>query len=227
MESSSTTRIMDLPDNFSMNPMGSGGGQYAQNPNLGKVPSFPNTTSYAPIDVHPNPYGHPPPSVPMFPTPSFNGGNGGGYVPPPPSQIQHRVPSRDIPIDQSEYMQDEQVQPNYIPPVPPSAAKLTAQYMEEYEKNIEKEIQTHGEKKKKESRIEQIIEQSQIPILVGILFFIFHIPIVNQNIFRHFSFLSLNYEDGGFNLYGLLLKSVLFGITFFVFTQIIHFMADL
>ena len=52
-----TTRIMDLPENITMqmNPTARGDGI---------------NTSYSPMDVHPNPYGHPPPSVPSMPTPS-------------------------------------------------------------------------------------------------------------------------------------------------------------
>ena len=75
--------------------------------------------------------------------------------------------------------------------------------------------------------MEMIVENSQVPIFVGILFFIFHMPIINHLLFRHLAFLSLNNEDGSFNVYGLLFKSILFGTVYFLFTQIVHFLGDL
>jgi hypothetical protein len=192
----SVTRISDLPENITMITKA---GQ--QNP----------ISSYAPIDAHPNPYGHPPPSVPSYPTPSF----------------QQTLPQRDMPKDPSVYTNDEQIQANYIPPLPAISMNISNEYMKNYEKEKEKEWKEHAEKKRKQSRFETIIENSQIPIFVAILFFIFHMPIVNNYIFRKLSFLAIYDSDGNFNTYGLLLKSILFGISFYSFSGITQWLSEI
>jgi len=193
----SVTRISDLPENITM---------------VSK-PAQPQNqhSSYAPIDAHPNPYGHPPPSVPSYPTPSF----------------QQTLPPRDMPKDPSVYTNDEQIQANYIPPLPVVSMNISNEYMQNYEKEKEKEWKEHTEKKRKQSRFETIIENSQIPIFVAILFFIFHMPIVNNYIFRKLSFLAIYDSDGNFNTYGLLLKSVLFGISFYSFSGITQWLSEI
>lgn len=194
---SSVTRIADLPENITMTT----------------GPQIPPSASYTPIDVHPNPYGHPPPSVPSYPTPSF--------------QQKQPLPPRDMPMDPTLYTNDEQVQPNYIPPLPPKQANITNEYMLKYEQEKERELKEHSEKKRKQSRFETIVENSQIPIFVAILFFIFHMPLVNQHIFRKLSFLSIYDADGNFNSYGLLLKSVLFGAVYYGFSGVVQWLSEI
>lgn len=198
----SVTRISDLPENVSM-IQGQGQGQ-GQN----------GISSYTPIDMHPNPYGHPPPSVPSYPSPSFQ-------------QQQQSLPPRDIPKDPTIYTNDEQIQANYIPPLPPMQMNITNEYMQKYEKEKEKEWKEHNEKKRKQSRFETIIENSQIPIFVAILFFIFHMPIVNNYIFRKLAFLAIYDTDGNFNTYGLLLKSILFGFAYSFFYGVTQWLSEI
>jgi hypothetical protein len=200
-----TTRIVDLPENTNYS------GTMGMPERTRKEEGNNFSTSYAPIDMHPNPYGHPPPSIP---------------VPPASSQpYQQRLPSRDIPMDSTFYTNDEQVQPNYIPPLPAST-RMTNEYMKQYDEHNEAQMKLHNDKKTRLSRIEELIENGQIPLLVSIIFFIFHIPVVNHYIFRHLSFLSIYDMDGNFNIYGLILKSSLFGGVYFGISQIIHFLSE-
>ena len=189
-----TTRIADLPENITI-----------QNSSTNQ-----RSASYAPIDVHPNPYGHPPPSVPNIPTPS--------YAPPP--QTQYKLPERDIPMV-SDSRQDEQVQANYIPP-----AVKTVDYMKQYEEATEKKVREHVQEKQKQSRIDFLIEQGQIPILVAVLFYIFQMPIFSRLVLIPLSFLGLYDTDGNLNTYGILLKSSLFGLCYYLVTQSIQFLSE-
>ena len=155
--SAQTTRIMDLPDSHYQ---GSGSG--AQPVQQQQPPALGNTT-YAPIDNHPNPYGHPPPSVPQIPTPSFQDTMRMQSQPQqpqlqqafpqqPPHQQQQQpqqqlavgmtsieslqsmppqsLPNRDIPMLNEQYTHDEQIQPNYVPPITDSA-KRTTEYIKQ------------------------------------------------------------------------------------------------
>ena len=214
-----TTRIMDLPENITMqmNPTTRGDGI---------------NTSYSPMDVHPNPYGHPPPSVPSMPTPSSQ--NQQSLPPPqmaPPQmtvpqqphvQVQEQylppnqatLPSRDIPIDTTELVQDPQVQPNYVPPVSNSVQK-TADYMKQYDAINEEKIRNHRAQQSKESFQDSLLETIQLPILVGLLFLVFQMPLVDKMIFQRLSFLNIHNADGNYNTNGVLFRSVLFGLVFY------------
>ena len=199
---SDTTRIMDLPENITMqmNPTTRGDGM---------------NTSYSPIDMHPNPYGHPPPSAASIPTPSSV----------PPQQIPHQtLPSRDIPQDQGSLVQDIQVQPNYVPPVP-DTVRTTAEYMKQYDETTDRKISAHKQEKESQSRIDNMVEQGQVPVLVAMLFFIFQMPIVDVYVFKYLSFMALHDTDGNFTLNGLIMRSAAFGAVFYGITYVINMLS--
>jgi hypothetical protein len=218
---SSVTRILDLPiDNAAI-----------QQPMKNNQTS---ATTYTTLNPHPNPYGHPPPSVPAPPAPEFNGSNGGGYVYPPSAPVinihqpspsppmQIPLSQRDFPKNQDFYNLDETIQANYIPSSPP----LTNDFIRKYEEEKEKEWKRNIEKKRKSTRIDDVIETTQIPFIIAILFFIFNLPLVNKLVFQRFSFLSIYSADGNYNLNGLILKSVLFGMVFYGFSYSVEFLSN-
>lgn len=209
---------MDLPENITMqmNPTARGDGI---------------NTSYSPMDVHPNPYGHPPPSVPSMPTPSSQNQQS---LPPsqmvpqmtvpqqPHVQVQEQylppnqatLPSRDIPTDTTELVQDPQVQPNYVPPVSNSVQK-TADYMKQYDAINEEKIRNHRAQQSKETFQDSLLETIQLPVLVGLLFLVFQMPLVDKMVFQRLSFLNIHNADGNYNTNGILFRSVLFGLVFY------------
>jgi len=207
-ENISVTRIVDLPEGPYM-----GGGLGPQGggmpPQGGGMGGFSNT--YMPIDVHPNPYGIPqPPPGGMLPPEHTQGRSGNGpssnYIP----DVPQRLPQRDIPMNPMEHIQDEQVQPNYIPPPP----KLTSDYIQEYQVSQDRQIREYEEKKMREKTREHWLDMVQWPVLVGLLYFVFQLPIINTLVFKRFSFLSIYREDGNFNLLGLTLKSAVFAVLY-------------
>jgi hypothetical protein len=208
-ENISVTRIVDLPEG----PYMGGGIQNVQNVRKGVDNSgFSNT--YLPMDIHPNPYGMPPPPPGGILPPQHTEGRTltEKYVP----EVQQRLPQRDIPMNISEHIQDDHIQPNYIPPVP----KLTSDYIQEYQTTQERKIREYEEKKNREKVREHWLEEFQMPILVALLYFVFQLPIVNTLLFKRFSFMSIYRDDGNFNWIGITLKSVLFAVIYFF----IHFL---
>lgn len=210
-ENISVTRIVDLPEGPYMGAGAIGMGQGGGMPQ-GGMGGFSNT--YMPIDVHPNPYGIPqPPPGGMLPPEhtqgrSTNGGPMGApaYIP----DVPQRLPQRDIPMNMMEHTQDEQIQPNYIPPPP----KLTSDYIQEYQVSQDRQIREYEEKKMREKTREHWLDAIQWPILVGLLYFVFQLPIINTLVFKRFSFLSIYKDDGNFNLLGLTLKSGVFAVLY-------------
>lgn len=240
-----TTRIADLPENITVQ-------MPSYNPSINQPNNMnmDNATNYIPINVHPNPYGisaqNPIMPIPQQPNVqqmnNMNSPMNAMNLLNPMEQVtvkrpkqqfidqqqldlqnmqQIRLPSRDIPIDTTTYLQDEQTQPNYIP-----KHNVSSDYIRDYEETTEKHIREHEKKKYRESRIDEILTELQTPILICILFFIFQLPIINTIIFKKFSFLSLHNEDGNFNFYGLLFKSMLFGSLFYSVQKLTTFISE-
>jgi len=220
---------MDLPENITLaNTLPT-----IPSVNVSKKDGTMQNTTYQTIDPHPNPYGHPPPSVPSYPSPSFQQGHSQGQpgLPITPSSIQPNqnqyLPPRDIPMDPTQYTIDANVQPNYIPPIPQEKVNSTNEFMRRYEEEKGRELKSHQEKKKKKSKKDEIIEQSQVPIFVAVLFFLFNMPFVNRLIFKRLAFLQIYDTEGHLNNYGLFLKSAAFGLIYYVASLMIDWLAEI
>jgi hypothetical protein len=199
----STTKIDDLPENMTIR--------------MSNEPISENPT-YAPMNIHPNPYGNSLQPNVMNPPQAK-----------PDARVrfqeetpQARLPSRDIPMDQSMYQQDEEIQPNYIP-----RAKLTSDYVKDYEDVTNTSIRKHENRKDRTSMIDRILSDLHTPILVALMFFIFQMPLVTTMLYRNFSFLSVYNPDGNINFYGMVLKSALFGSVFYGLQNTIQYLTDI
>jgi hypothetical protein len=226
--SENTTRIVDLPDssnyqaeNGYINQPKTRGYDQVNKPN---IEFEQGNTTYVPMNIHPNPFGN---NIQpdMIPPPEYQTSQLKNDFVPQEQQTnlqnmpQMRLPSRDIPMDQAAYQQDEAVQPNYIP-----KPKLTGDYVRAYEEATEKAIRKQENKREYEGKIDQTLSGVQLPILVAFLFFIFQMPIINSLLYKYLKFLPIFHSDGSMNLYGILLKSSLFGNTFYVIQTIINFL---
>ena len=215
----SFTRLSDLPNG---------------NAPSNKPTEMPN--NYIPINIHPNPYGisdkNPIIEMPQDTTAQFPQNNARQIIPVPNqlseqdiaqlNAMQHqRLPSRDIQQDTTVYSQDERVKPNYIP-----KHKDLDDYVREHEKDTEKNLKEYEEKKRRRNSIDDMITNLQTPIFIAILYFIFQMPVVNTLIFKKLSFLSIYNDDGNFNFYGLLLKSMLFGSLYYTMVQFTTFISE-
>lgn len=117
------------------------------------------------------------------------------------------LPSRDIP-QKTVHFNDEQTQPNYVPQPNPK---------EEYDyiqnNSSEDEILYRRQNQSKDS-LEVLYEEFQIPIIIGLLFFIFQLPVVKS---RYLSLLpSLHNSDGNPKLTGFVINSFFFAMCFYV-----------
>ena len=127
-----------------------------------------------------------------------------------------QLASRDIPMTTSNIMQDQEVRPNYIPPIPPvqtnsyiSEHEHTNPYdiMNDYNKNIERNGQ-----------LDDIYKEIQVPLLLAVLYFLFQLPIFKKCLFSYFPILFSN--DGNYNINGYLFTSALFSILYYLLDKI-------
>lgn len=221
-------------------------GQMTQQPMMSPV----GGTQYQPLNIHQNPYGHPPPqNMPPMGHPSFSngsgpgfgggggGGNVGGQLPTisveelrssrsgplnaPPMfdtqpmydtqqsmyDTQPQIPCRGVEMDPTRFSNDPESQPNYLPPV-----KLTTDYLKDFELETAKLATEYQKDKYRKDHLENVWGEIQIPILLGVLFFLFQLPYWNIIMYRYLKVIGLFGEDGNINIYGIFIKSMLFGI---------------
>jgi hypothetical protein len=124
-------------------------------------------------------------------------------------------------MDHGDYLHDEQIQPNYIP-----HPKLTNDYINDY-MDEDHDIVEHNQKKHKEKLMDTLLNELQTPIFIALLFFIFQLPIVNTLLFKKFSFLTIYNADGNVNFYGIILKSLIFGLFFYSTSKVIDYVSEL
>jgi len=159
---------------------------------------------HLPINTHPNPYGN---QLGLPPTTQ-------------PSFQDMQLPSRDIRVDASQF-RDEAVKVNYVPPPP-----TTTDYVREYE-DKKKQYKEHNQQKHRVQVADDVFSELQMPILIAILFFIFQMPIINKLMSSTLSFLPIYRADGNANVYGVILKSVLFGSMFYSVNKAIHMIGNI
>ena len=110
------------------------------------------------------------------------------------------LPSRDIPKNTLSIQSDRQIQPDFIP-------EQENDYIGDI-LNKEKIISDQQKKQNTSDNLEYIFQIIQMPLLVGILYFIFQLPYTRQTIFSLFP--SFYNKDGSQKLSGFVFNSVLF-----------------
>lgn len=179
---------------------------------------------YIQMNVHPNPYGTTPPQNNMIPLPQHTSnhkpsGNANPYLGNPSSGSndesltsivpQYTLPSRDIPMDTTSYVQDESIKANYIPPSTRSRLGLE----EDEDDYLPKPKKGKREKKEKKVHFaDDWMVEWQRPILVAMLYFLFQMPMLNVLMLKYLKVLKMFGEDGNLNYVGFTFKSIVFGV---------------
>jgi hypothetical protein len=228
-----TTRIVDLPDSNSMSNIPT----FPQQQQQGASSGVPMGNNYAPINVHPNPFGNTQPTDGIMSLPpmqqDYNGLNNenikyamdSGENVNSNRDIQmlrdmphQRLPSRDIPQSTTEYTNDQEIHANYIP-----KSILKKDYIKEYEETLTNSIEDRKKKKKSVKFMDDIFSNIQTPILVALLFFIFQMPILNRIMYKFLSKTFIYNSDGNVSWMGIAAKSIVFGIIYLFLFFIIEF----
>tara|TARA_B100001758_G_scaffold171495_2_gene148418 strand:+ start:21368 stop:21964 length:597 start_codon:yes stop_codon:yes gene_type:complete len=118
-----------------------------------------------------------------------------------------QLPSRDIPRDTLHMATDVQVNADHIP-----VEEKMRDYIGEYD-DTQEIIQKHIEEETNYSRLENIYNEIQTPVLIMLLYFLFQLPVVNTMVFKVFP--KLFNKDGNLNMSGLLLKTSLYGALYY------------
>ena len=184
-------------------------------------------TTYKPLDAFPNPYGMGPKAEIDFsqPLPQHSQPNQSQQQYAIPQQPMIQLQSNEIPISPLAHQIDESLQPNYIPP-----PKMTKDYIREYEQTLDKETQQSAkeylEKKKHTSQWERWMESFQFPLVIALLYYLFHTSSFQSILYKKIGFLPITSEDGQMNIYGLTLTAALFGVCVYGLKMVIDYLQD-
>jgi hypothetical protein len=121
-----------------------------------------------------------------------------------------QLPSRDIPRNVNEVVSDPKSRVDFVD------SNTENDYIGNYdtEENIIKQQKIKDTNK---STFNKAYEEFQIPIIIGILFFLFQIPIFNNILIKFIPKLSDN--SGNLKMQGIMFKSILFGFIFYMISK--------
>lgn len=232
----SITKISDLPSN---NPSGGNPPETISISSLKNKQMSDEQVNYTPINVHPNPYGisdkNPIIENQMQAKGPENMENitfqesqtqRGGMPEEFRNQIEslppQHLPSRDIPMNPNNLMIDENIKPNHVP-----NQTMRNDYVREQHDLTEQNLREYEQKKYRENKLDNLLNQIQMPLFVALLYFLFSTPTINNLLFKNVSFLKIYNDDGNFNLNGLIFKSLLFGLVYFSVSNTIDFLTTI
>ena len=129
------------------------------------------------------------------------------------------LPNREIPINNNAHLtQDEQIKPNFIPKAE------NENYIEE-ERSMEDLIKQSQNKKVEQDRLDIMYEELQTPLMVMILFFFFQLPIFRRTLTKYAP--SLFLRDGNPTFSGYFVKTLGFGVTYYIITKVIKQLSEI
>ena len=132
------------------------------------------------------------------------------------------IPTRDIPMNPNSFTHDDQARPNYVPPFEGGAGGAGGgerDYINEHT-SMESIVRANARQSNQLDTIEAIYYDLQMPILLGVLYFIFQMPVFRAQLLHFLP--SLFGEDGNFKMIGLTATSAMFAGTFFVIMKIFN-----
>ena len=133
------------------------------------------------------------------------------------------IPTRDIPMNPNSFTHDDQARPNYVPD-PRSVhfqdgAGAGGDYIKDYQ-SMESIVRANARQSNQLDTIEAIYYDIQMPILVGVMYFIFQMPVFRAQLLHFLP--SLFGEDGNFKIMGLTATSAMFAGTFFIIMKVFN-----
>ena len=126
------------------------------------------------------------------------------------------LPSRDIPQNQQHISQDARIQPNYMPP-----QYEQTDYIQQHQTN-ENIIQAQAQKQTQKNNFDALFDELRTPVLIGVLFFLFQLPIIQKQLCRILP--SLYNKDGNPSLSGYIFTSAAFASTYYFIVKSMFFL---
>ena len=121
------------------------------------------------------------------------------------------LPSRDIPQSTYSLQSDPNSQLDYLPP-PPSNSQQN--YIHNHGSSPSEIIMKQGKQQQNTDQWDKLYEELKIPLLLGLLYFIFQLSFLKKYLFLNFPMLFLS--DGNPHNYYMIVTSLLFAFSFYI-----------
>ena len=125
-----------------------------------------------------------------------------------------KLSSRDIPMDTLPMQQDIETSPNFVPEI----SSNHKDYIPD-DDDLETIINKQNNNAKKQNSIENLYSELQTPILLGVLYFMFQLPVFKKLIYQTFP--SLFMSDGNLSINGYIFYSTLFSMIFYFLNRLV------
>ena len=127
------------------------------------------------------------------------------------------LPSRDIPQQTLSMQQDYQTKADYVP------ASETNDYIGNI-LNKEKIILEQKQKQNQADNLDYIYQNLQLPVLIGIMYFLFQLPFIRKNMLTFLP--NLFNKDGSPKLSGYIFNSVVFASLYALLVRGLHYLQN-
>ena len=128
------------------------------------------------------------------------------------------LPMRDIPTTTQHINSDIQTTPDYIPTNPNQPVETDHEIYNEL-------IRRKQQKLQETDTLDSLYNDLQLPILAGILYFVFQLPFFQDLFFKYAPFLFLKDGNPGIGIY--VTKMLLFSTSIFILTKVIKYLSKL
>lgn len=128
------------------------------------------------------------------------------------------LPSSHIPMNTNSISSDVQTRPNFIPET------SNNDYIKNDTTNNDI-VREHMRKQNKRDSLDIMYDELQIPILIGIVYFMFQLPIFRKYLFTFLP--SLFGKDGNPKLSGYVFNSILFAFVFYFIKKTLYYLTDI
>jgi hypothetical protein len=125
------------------------------------------------------------------------------------------LPSRDIPQTQGHLTQDAQIKANFIP-------QNDGDYIQDHQTS-EEIIRRNAQRTQKEDSLDALYTQLQTPVTIGVLYFLFQLPVVRKTSLRFLPMLF--HKDGNPNLSGYLANSLVFALIYYLAVRTMNYLS--
>ena len=126
-------------------------------------------------------------------------------------------------MNPNSFTNDDQARPNYVPQ--PKSVHFADggagghDYIKEHT-SMESIVRANARQSNQLDTIEAIYYDLQMPILIGVLYFIFQMPVFRAQLLHFLP--SLFGEDGNFKMIGLTATSAMFALVFFIIMKLLN-----
>jgi len=116
------------------------------------------------------------------------------------------LPTRDRPMQTNQVMMDQNIKPDFVPEQP------SIDYIQNYNSQ-QAQLQQQQQDSQRTLNISYLIDELQLPIIVGLLFYIFQMPFTSSLLQKYLTFMFK--KDGHYNQVGYISVSILFGAIYY------------